>query len=61
MAAKQSIVKAWKSNTLCVVSVKQRVTQAMIHAKMEANILDNFAKFEKNMVSLDKAPSTTRT
>lgn len=45
-AAKQSIAKAWKTNKLCDISVKQRVTQAMIHAKMEAIILDKLDKFE---------------
>lgn len=45
-AAKQSITKAVKSTTLCVVSVKQHVTQAMIHAKMEAIILYKLSKFE---------------
>lgn len=45
-AAKQSIAKAWKSSTLCIVLVKHRVTQAMIHAKTEAILLDKLSKFE---------------
>lgn len=44
-AAKQATAKAWKSDKLCEVTVKQRITQAMIHAKMEAIILDQLDKF----------------
>lgn len=44
-AAKQTIAKAWKSDKLCEVTVKQRITQAMIHATMEAIILDQLDKF----------------
>lgn len=44
-AAKRTIAKAWKSDKLCEVMVKQRITQAMIHATMEAIILDQLDKF----------------
>lgn len=40
MAAKQTIVRAWKTPTLNVAEVKNRITQAMIHGKIEATILD---------------------
>lgn len=46
MAAKQSIAKSWKSKTLCIVLVKHRITQAMIHAKTEAILLDKLSKFK---------------
>lgn len=45
-AAKQTIANAWKLNTLCIMSVKQRVTQSMIHAKTEAILFDKISKFE---------------
>lgn len=46
-AAKQTIAKVWKSPSLCTLTVKQRVTWAMIHAKIEAVILDKVSALEK--------------
>lgn len=46
-AGKQSIAKAWNLTSLSILSVKQRVTQAMIHAKTEAIFLDKVSKFKK--------------
>lgn len=45
--AKQTLAKAWRSPTLVVAETKNRMTNAMIHAKMVA--IDNalLPKFEK--------------
>lgn len=39
-AAKQTIAKAWKTPALNTIEMQNRVTQAMIHSKIEAIILD---------------------
>lgn len=39
-AAKQMIAKAWKTSALSIIKMKNRITQAMIHSKIEATIID---------------------
>ena len=46
-AAKQTIARAWKTPTIHIAEVKNRVTQAMIHSKIEARILDRMAQHDK--------------
>lgn len=36
IAAKQILEKSWKTPNLCVLAVKLKIRQAMIHAKIEA-------------------------
>lgn len=43
--AKQAIAQAWKTPTLCVMTAKHCVTQAMIHAKTETIYLNKIPKF----------------
>lgn len=42
---KQTIGNAWKYATLYVVETKSRATQAMVHAKMKAALLDRVLKY----------------
>lgn len=44
--AKQVMAKAWKTRSLCILAVKTKITQSMIHSKVEANILDKVPKFQ---------------
>lgn len=46
-AAKQMIAKAWKTPTLNLTETKNRVTQAMIHNKIEATILGSIPQHLK--------------
>lgn len=46
-AAKQTIARAWKTPTLHIAEVKNRVTQAMIHSKIDATILDKIPQHLK--------------
>ena len=46
-AAKQTIAKAWKTPKLHITEVKHRVTQAMIHSKTEAIVLDRVPRHDK--------------
>lgn len=46
-ASKQTIARAWKTTTLCTLETKNRMTQAMIHSKIEATILDRIPKHRK--------------
>lgn len=39
-AAKQMLVNAWKTPRLCLTKTKNRVTQTMIHHKIEATVQD---------------------
>lgn len=45
-AAKQTTAKAWKNSQLTVLETKNRVTRAMVHAKIGAVLLDRVRKFE---------------
>lgn len=45
--SKQTIVRAWKSLSLCILKTKNRITQAMIHSKIEATILHKILKHLK--------------
>lgn len=45
-AAKQTIAKAWKSPHLSIVETKNRITRAMIHAKVEAILVVKVKKYE---------------
>lgn len=51
-AAKQTIAKVWKIQTLVVAEVKHRMNKALIYAKM--TVIENvkIQKFEKNMATL---------
>lgn len=46
-AAKQTIARAWKTPKLSLAEAKNRVTQAMIHSKIEATILDRIPQHLK--------------
>lgn len=46
-AAKQTIARSWKTPKLTIAEVKNRVTQAMIHSKIEATILDRIPPHHK--------------
>lgn len=59
-AAKQTIAKALKSSSLCILAMKHRITQAMIHAKTEAVILYKVANYEKTLETLDHPLLTPR-
>lgn len=45
-AAKQTIAKAWKTPHLTILEIKNRVTRAMVHAKIEGVLLDRVKKFK---------------
>lgn len=55
-AAKQTIAKALKSSSLCILAMKHR----MIHAKTEAVILYKVANYEKTLETLDHPLLTPR-
>lgn len=48
--AKQTIARAWKTHISCVLSAHNRIKQAMIHAKIEAVLLDRIPKYESSWV-----------
>lgn len=46
-AAKQTIAKAWKTPILSIAEMKNRITQAIVHSKIEAKILDKVPQHVK--------------
>lgn len=46
-AAKQTIAKAWKSQTLVVAEAKRRMNRALIFTKMTSIETDKIKKFKK--------------
>lgn len=46
-AAKQTISKAWKSASLCILETKHRTTPKIINANLEAVLTDKVDKFDK--------------
>lgn len=47
MASKQKIAKSWKSDSISTIETKNRVTQAMNQAKIEAIVMDKVLKYTK--------------
>lgn len=43
-AAKQTMVKAWKQSTHSIVKTRNKITQAMVHAKVKHVLLDKVMK-----------------